>query len=44
MTCDPQLMLTIVNVRWPGKVHDSGIFRESLLGHQFEQGVANKHS
>ncbi|KAL7381546.1 hypothetical protein ABVT39_007573 [Epinephelus coioides] len=37
MTCDHQLMVTSVEARWPGSVHDSRIFRESLLGHQFEQ-------
>uniref|UniRef100_A0A668A926 Putative nuclease HARBI1 n=1 Tax=Myripristis murdjan TaxID=586833 RepID=A0A668A926_9TELE len=39
MTCDHQLLVTNVEARWPGSVHDSRIFRESLLGHQLEQGL-----
>uniref|UniRef100_A0A667XP17 Putative nuclease HARBI1 n=1 Tax=Myripristis murdjan TaxID=586833 RepID=A0A667XP17_9TELE len=39
MTCDHQLLVTSVEARWPGSVHDSRIFRESLLGHQLEQGL-----
>ncbi len=25
--------------KWPGSVHDACILRESLLGHEFEQGT-----
>ncbi|MBN3310634.1 HARB1 nuclease, partial [Amia calva] len=38
MTCDHHLMVTSLEVRWPGSVHDSRIFRESTLGQRFEQG------
>eukprot|EP00064_Thunnus_orientalis_P012643 superscaffoldBa00001964_g12678 len=38
MTCDHQLMVTSVEAKWPGLVHDSRIFQESSLGHRFEQG------
>ncbi|MBN3298691.1 HARB1 nuclease, partial [Amia calva] len=32
MTCDHHLMVTSLEARWPGSVHDSCIFRESTLG------------
>ncbi|KAK0134896.1 hypothetical protein N1851_029387 [Merluccius polli] len=40
MTCDHQLMVTSVDVKWPGSVHHSWIFRESTLCQQFLQGAA----
>uniref|UniRef100_A0A3B3RIH0 Putative nuclease HARBI1 n=1 Tax=Paramormyrops kingsleyae TaxID=1676925 RepID=A0A3B3RIH0_9TELE len=38
MTCDHQLMVTSLDARWPGSVHDSRIFRESILSQRFEEG------
>ncbi|MBN3302427.1 HARB1 nuclease, partial [Amia calva] len=38
MTCNHHLMVTSLEARWPGSVHDSRIFRESTLGQRFEQG------
>ncbi|MBN3295155.1 HARB1 nuclease, partial [Amia calva] len=38
MTCDHHLMVTSLEARWPGSVHDSRIFWESTLGQRFEQG------
>ncbi|MBN3307243.1 HARB1 nuclease, partial [Amia calva] len=38
MTCDHHLMVTSLEARWPGSVHDSRIFQESTLGQRFEQG------
>ncbi|KAK0148314.1 putative nuclease HARBI1 [Merluccius polli] len=37
MTCDHQLMVTSVDAKWPGSVHNSRIFRESTLCQQFLQ-------
>ncbi|KAM6999964.1 LOW QUALITY PROTEIN: putative nuclease HARBI1 [Tautogolabrus adspersus] len=31
MTCDHQCMVTSIDAKWPGSVHDSRIFRESTL-------------
>ncbi|MBN3301905.1 HARB1 nuclease, partial [Amia calva] len=38
MTCDHHLMVTSLEARCPGSVHDSCIFRVSTLGQRFEQG------
>ncbi|XP_029908331.1 putative nuclease HARBI1 [Myripristis murdjan] len=38
MTCDHQMMVTSLVAKWPGSVHDSRIFRESLLCQKLEQG------
>ncbi|KAM4614946.1 uncharacterized protein ACJ7VT_010172 [Polymixia lowei] len=40
MTCDHHCMVTSIEAKWPGSVHDSRIFRESPLCHRFEQGLA----
>ncbi|XP_067090351.1 putative nuclease HARBI1 [Osmerus mordax] len=39
MTCDHQCLVTSVEAKWPGSVHDSRIFRESALCHRLEQGL-----
>uniref|UniRef100_A0A3B3T6Q5 DDE Tnp4 domain-containing protein n=1 Tax=Paramormyrops kingsleyae TaxID=1676925 RepID=A0A3B3T6Q5_9TELE len=36
MTCDNQLMVTSLDAR-PGSVHDSHIFRESIVSQLFEE-------
>lgn len=41
MICDSTCLITNVEAKWPGSVHDSRIFRESTLCHSFEQGIAN---
>ncbi|XP_057689511.1 putative nuclease HARBI1 [Corythoichthys intestinalis] len=38
MTCDHQYMVTSLDARWPGSVHDARIFRESLLSQGFQEG------
>ncbi|XP_067088424.1 putative nuclease HARBI1 [Osmerus mordax] len=38
MICDSTCLITNVEVKWPGSVHDSRIFRDSTLCHSFEQG------
>ncbi|XP_063734541.1 putative nuclease HARBI1 [Eleginops maclovinus] len=38
MTCDHHYMITSLDARWPGSVHDSRIFRESSLSDRFHQG------
>ncbi|MBN3295440.1 HARB1 nuclease, partial [Amia calva] len=38
MTCDHHLMVTSLEARWLGSVHDSRVFQESTLGQRFEQG------
>ncbi|XP_031438457.1 putative nuclease HARBI1 [Clupea harengus] len=38
MICDSTCLITNVEAKWPGSVHDSRIFRESTLCHSFEQG------
>ncbi|XP_068174132.1 putative nuclease HARBI1 isoform X2 [Antennarius striatus] len=38
MTCDHQMMVSSVVAKWPGSVHDSRRFRESLLCPKLEQG------
>ncbi|XP_071390028.1 putative nuclease HARBI1 [Centroberyx affinis] len=43
MTCDHQCMVTSIEAKWPGSVHDSRIFRESALCHRFEQGRTTVH-
>ncbi|XP_046905855.1 putative nuclease HARBI1 [Hypomesus transpacificus] len=40
MTCDHQSLVTSIEAKWPGSVHDSRIFRESALCHRLEQGMA----
>ncbi|CAJ1061262.1 putative nuclease HARBI1 [Xyrichtys novacula] len=39
MTCDHQMMVTSLEAKWPGSVHDSQIFRESQLCRKLEQGL-----
>ncbi|ROI52185.1 hypothetical protein DPX16_3455 [Anabarilius grahami] len=39
MTCDQVWIVTSLDNRWPGSVHDSRIFRESVLGQRFEEGI-----
>ena len=39
MTCDTNFMATNCVARWPGSCHDSRVFRESTLCHEFENGV-----
>ncbi len=43
MTCGHQSVVTSVDARWPGSVHDLCILQESLLGHQFEEGMTIIH-
>lgn len=38
MTCDHECMITSLDAKWPGSVHDSRIFRESVLCQRFEEG------
>ncbi|ROI16514.1 Alpha-2-macroglobulin [Anabarilius grahami] len=39
MTCDHECMITSLDAKWPGSVHDSRIFRESVLCQRFEEGL-----
>ncbi|XP_054635325.1 putative nuclease HARBI1 [Dunckerocampus dactyliophorus] len=39
MTCDHNCMVTSIDAKWPGSVHDSRIFRESTLCQGFQQGM-----
>uniref|UniRef100_A0A8C1Z473 DDE Tnp4 domain-containing protein n=1 Tax=Cyprinus carpio TaxID=7962 RepID=A0A8C1Z473_CYPCA len=39
MTCDHECMITSLDAKWPGSVHDSQIFRESALCQLFEEGL-----
>ncbi|XP_051552172.1 putative nuclease HARBI1 [Myxocyprinus asiaticus] len=36
--CDASQLITTVEAKWPGSVHDARIFQESSLCHKFEQG------
>ncbi|KAL6470612.1 hypothetical protein MHYP_G00217310 [Metynnis hypsauchen] len=36
--CDASHLITNVEARWPGSVHDSRIFRESTLSNKFQHG------
>ncbi|KAL6470608.1 hypothetical protein MHYP_G00217270 [Metynnis hypsauchen] len=36
--CDASHLITNVEARWPGSVHDSRIFRESALSNKFQHG------
>ncbi|XP_049918285.1 putative nuclease HARBI1 [Epinephelus moara] len=38
MTCDPNCLITSVDARWPGSVHDSRVFNESTLCRRLQQG------
>ncbi|XP_051989756.1 putative nuclease HARBI1 [Xyrauchen texanus] len=38
MICDADCIITNVEAKWPGSVHDSRIFRVSSLSHQLAQG------
>ncbi|XP_056594126.1 putative nuclease HARBI1 [Triplophysa dalaica] len=38
MTCDHECMITSLDSKWPVSVHDSRIFRESILCQRFEEG------
>ncbi|KAI7813805.1 putative nuclease HARBI1 [Triplophysa rosa] len=39
MTCDHQCMVTSLDARWPGSVHDSQIFNASVLYQRFKDGL-----
>uniref|UniRef100_A0A673H0X9 DDE Tnp4 domain-containing protein n=1 Tax=Sinocyclocheilus rhinocerous TaxID=307959 RepID=A0A673H0X9_9TELE len=39
MTCDHEYMIISLDAKWPGSVHDSRIFRESVLCQRFEEGL-----
>ncbi|XP_016409638.1 putative nuclease HARBI1 [Sinocyclocheilus rhinocerous] len=39
MTCDHQCMVTNLDVRWPGSMHDTQIFEKSLLCQRFQEGL-----
>ncbi|XP_055058698.2 putative nuclease HARBI1 [Misgurnus anguillicaudatus] len=39
MTCDHQYIITSLDARWPGSVHDSQIFSNSVLYHRFQDGL-----
>lgn len=39
VSCDHQCIVTSIEAKWPGSVHDSQIFRESALCHRPEQGI-----
>lgn len=39
MTCDHECMIISLDTKWPGSVHDSQIFQESLLCQRFEEGL-----
>ncbi|XP_059384602.1 putative nuclease HARBI1 [Carassius carassius] len=41
MICDADCIITNVEAKWPGSVHDSRIFRASSLSHQLAQGDAD---
>ena len=41
-TCDHDYLFTSLDAKWPGRVHDARIFRESMLCHRLERGM--KHS
>lgn len=38
MVCGPDFCITNVVAKWPGSVHDSRIFKESVLCREFENG------
>ncbi|XP_033991050.1 putative nuclease HARBI1 [Trematomus bernacchii] len=38
-TCDHRCIITSLEAKWPGSVHDSRIFSESSLCHNLEQGL-----
>ncbi|XP_056104451.1 putative nuclease HARBI1 [Rhinichthys klamathensis goyatoka] len=37
--CDATHLITNVEAKWPGSVHDARMFRESSLCHKFQQGM-----
>ncbi|XP_033995006.1 putative nuclease HARBI1 [Trematomus bernacchii] len=39
VTCDHRCIITSLEAKWPGSVHDSRIFSESSLCHKLEQGL-----
>uniref|UniRef100_A0A8C9XBY9 Harbinger transposase derived 2 n=1 Tax=Sander lucioperca TaxID=283035 RepID=A0A8C9XBY9_SANLU len=39
MTCDHECMITSLDSKWPGSVHNSRIFHESMLCQRFEEGL-----
>jgi len=39
MICDADCIITNVEAKWPGSVHDSRIFRASSLSHQLAQSM-----
>lgn len=39
MVCGPDFCITNVVAKWPGSVHDSRIFKESVLCREFENGM-----
>ena len=38
MVCGPDFRISKIVAKWPGSVHDSRIFKESLLCREFESG------
>lgn len=39
--CDAAHIITIVEAKWPGSVHDSRIYQESMLRNRFAHGKWN---
>ena len=38
MICDASHMITNVEAKWPGSVHDAMMYRESNLSRKFQKG------
>eukprot|EP00064_Thunnus_orientalis_P019837 superscaffoldBa00005148_g19967 len=41
MVCDGSCLISNIEAKWPGSVHDSRIFRTSSLSQRFAQGELN---
>lgn len=39
ITCDHQCMVTSLDARWPGSMHDNQIFEKSSLCQRFQEGM-----